>query len=171
MRAIHLPVSVLEAMAAHARESYPEECCGLLIALPDPEDASAPRSILAVESASNEFPGERKRRFLVSPEELRTAERRLDRTGRAVVGFYHSHPDHPGRPSRFDQENAWPWYTYVVLGVDSTAVRESRAFELDPDLQEFREVPVTVLPDRPFQGEVERRPPRPLEASGGSRQR
>ncbi|MGD0250761.1 MAG: hypothetical protein ABSB97_07770, partial [Thermoplasmata archaeon] len=54
-----------------------------------------------------------------------------------------------GRPSQFDQEHAWPWYTYVVLGLDATAVHESRAFELDSDSLQFREVPMTVEPDPP----------------------
>jgi len=146
VRPIRISPTLVQAMAAHARATYPDECCGFLIAARDPADAEAPRTIVAVEPATNDFDGERRRRFLLRPEELRAAERRHDGTERAVAGFYHSHPDHPGRPSQFDQDHAWPWYTYVVLGLDGTSVRESRAFELDADALEFREVPMVVEP-------------------------
>jgi proteasome lid subunit RPN8/RPN11 len=144
VRPVELPPSVLEAIANHAREAYPEECCGFLIAGPDSQDPAGNRWIVAADPAPNEFNGERRRRFLVRPEELRAAETRLDGTGRGVVGFYHSHPDHPPRPSRFDQEHAWPWYSYLVVNVTARAVGETRAFELDPESSEFREVPLHI---------------------------
>jgi proteasome lid subunit RPN8/RPN11 len=146
LRPVRIASSLVSEMAAHARATYPDECCGFLIASPDPLDPGSPRTIVAVEAAANEFEGERRRRFLVRPDELRAAEGRLEGTDRSVAGFYHSHPDHPGRPSQFDQEHAWPWYTYVVLGLDRNEVRESRAFELDSEAREFHEVPMTVEP-------------------------
>jgi len=144
MRAVVLPSGLLDAMASHARSVYPDECCGFLIARADPLDPKSPRAIVAVEPAPNEYAGERRRRFLLRPEELRAAERRVEGTDRAVAGFYHSHPDHPGRPSEFDREHAWPWYTYIVLGVDAGGLREARAFELDPEALEFREMALTL---------------------------
>jgi proteasome lid subunit RPN8/RPN11 len=146
VRGVRLGALLLATMESHARATYPEECCGFLVAGPDPDDLGAARTIVAVESVPNEFEGERRRRFLVRPEELRAAERRLEGTDRSVVGFYHSHPDHPARPSLFDQEHAWPWYTYVVVGIDAHVVRETRAFELDAEALRFREVPLTVVP-------------------------
>lgn len=142
MRPVQVPRALRRAMEDHARRTYPDECCGFLIAGPDPSEPSRPRSIVAVEPAPNDFEGERRRRFLVRPEELRAAEERNDRTGRLVVGFYHSHPDHPARPSEFDRDHAWPWYTYIVLGVGAIRVGETRAFELDADRQVFEEVPL-----------------------------
>jgi proteasome lid subunit RPN8/RPN11 len=144
MRPVRIPASLLDAMGRHARSTYPDECCGFLIASPDPSEKGGPRGIVEAVPASNEFEGERRRRFLLTPEELRTAERRLEGTGRVVAGFYHSHPDHPARPSLFDQEHAWPWYTYLVLAVTRSGVGESRAFELDADSAEFEEVPLLV---------------------------
>ncbi len=142
MRAVDVPQSVLEAIAVHARAAYPYECCGFLVARPDTEDAAAPRSIVRALPASNSYDGEQRRRFLVRPEELRDAERGLEGTGEVLAGFYHSHPDHPARPSRFDQDHAWPWYSYLVTTVTSDQVGETRAFELDPDTSEFAEVPM-----------------------------
>lgn len=142
MRPVEVPDSVLATIAEHARATYPEECCGFLVARADTGDGSIPRTILAADPVPNEFDGERRRRFLVRPEELRAAERRLEGSGRVLAGFYHSHPDHPARPSRFDQEHAWPWYSYLVVGVTAERVGETHAFELDPDSAEFREVPL-----------------------------
>jgi proteasome lid subunit RPN8/RPN11 len=112
------------------------------VAEPDPSDPQEPRSILATIRASNEFDGERRRRFVIRPQELRAAERSVESSGRVVVGFYHSHPDHPARPSQFDQDHAWPWYTYVVVAVTSSSVAATAAFELDPDSRTFHEVSV-----------------------------
>jgi proteasome lid subunit RPN8/RPN11 len=144
MRSVRVPRALVEAMGRHAEATYPNECCGFLIAPVDPPEEGGPRGIVAAHPASNEFEGERGRRFLLRPEELRATERRLEGTGQVVAGFYHSHPDHPARPSLFDQEHAWPWYCYLVLAVTSRGVGETRAFELDADSAEFHEVPLVV---------------------------
>lgn len=146
MRAVRLSQPLIDSMAQHARASYPDECCGFLVARPDPKEPNEVRTIVAADPASNDFEGERRRRFLLRPEELRAAERRLDGSGHVLAGFYHSHPDHPARPSQFDQDHAWPWYTYVVVGVTSEAAGETRAFELDPQSCEFHEVRLSVTP-------------------------
>ncbi len=144
MRPVTVPASVVEAIRVHARSAYPDECCGFLVALPDPASEDGPRRIVVARPAANEYEGERRRRFLLRPDELRAAEGALAGSDRSIAGFYHSHPDHPAQPSRFDQEHAWPWYTYVVVGVSAQAVGEVRAFELDPESSEFHEVPLTV---------------------------
>lgn len=154
MRPVLVPAPLLAEMHLHGRAAYPEECCGFLIGVaPDRESADA-RTIVALERAGNEFRGERRRRFLIRPEELKELERRLEGTGRAVVGFYHSHPDHPARPSQFDQDHAWPWYTYVVIAVTASGVPAVGAFELEPDSATFREVPLSVTPGLTAPGPV-----------------
>jgi proteasome lid subunit RPN8/RPN11 len=147
MRPVHVPESLVTQMRHHARETYPDECCGFLIALPDPPVTDSPRSIVAAAPASNDFDGERRRRFVIRPQELRAAERALEGSERVVAGFYHSHPDHPARPSSFDQEHAWPWYTYLVLSITATQAPGIGAFELDPDSGVFH--PVPLLPHLP----------------------
>ena len=146
MRPVHVPEHLLDAMRRHARDAYPDECCGFLIAAPDPPARDGPRTVLAAQRAANDFEGERRRRFVIRPEELRTTERSVQGAGRLVVGFYHSHPDHPARPSVFDQEHAWPWYTYLVLSVTPTTVPAVGAFELDSESGVFREVPLLAEP-------------------------
>lgn len=144
MKAVSVSTSILATMKAHARESYPDECCGFLIGNFPPPDLESNRTISTLERARNEFDGQRRHRFLIRPEELREMERRTEREGRAVLGFYHSHPDHPARPSLFDQEHAWPWYAYIVLSVTATDVPDVGAFELDADSSTFRPLPIEV---------------------------
>lgn len=149
MKRVVLPTTLLAQIRDHGRAAYPDECCGFLLGPTYESEHAKERTILALERAENEFEGERRRRFLIRPEELRDLEQRLDGSGRAVVGFYHSHPDHPARPSQFDQEHAWPWYTYLVLAVTANATPAIGAFELDADSSTFREVPLSVLEDSP----------------------
>jgi len=157
VKSVVLPASLLGEIRAHSVATYPEECCGFLLG-PSPEpDGAEERTILALERAANEFDGERRRRFLILPEEIRTLERRLEGTDRSVVGFYHSHPDHPARPSQFDQDHAWPWYTYLVLAVTASGTAALGAFELEPDSATFHEVGLTVTDDLPPTPEVVRR--------------
>jgi proteasome lid subunit RPN8/RPN11 len=140
MRNVRLPSSAVREIERHARDCYPNECCGFLLARPDARDPAVPREVFATRRAANEFDGERRRRFMIRPDELRALERSLEGTGTSVAGFYHSHPDHPARPSQFDQDHAWPWYTYLVLSVTRTETPRLGAFELDPDSGTFREV-------------------------------
>ncbi len=145
MRAVRLPEELLLALQDHARATYPDECCGFLLARESTEAATevaaGSREIVRIEPAPNDFDGERRRRFLLRPDELRGAEARAAERQEVVVGFYHSHPDHPARPSLFDQEHAWPWYTYLVVRVTARGAGDVGAFELDPLSREFREVP------------------------------
>lgn len=147
MKEVAVSDAFLQEMKAHARESYPDECCGFLIGVAPETEGERRRTISALERARNEFDGERRRRFLILPEELRDIERRMEQSGRAIVGFYHSHPDHPARPSLYDQDHAWPWYSYLVLSVTATGVPSVAAFELDADTSTFHETPLVVVPD------------------------
>lgn len=151
MRSVVLPTALADEMKVHALAAYPDECCGFLIGRFSDTDGETERTIFALERARNEFRGERRRRFLILPEELREVERRREGSAEAVVGFYHSHPDHPARPSQYDQDHAWPWYSYLVIAVTAGEADGLGAFELDPDSSTFREVPLRLVaePARP----------------------
>ncbi len=155
MNRLELPRPVLDTIRTAALESYPEECCGLLLSEADGVSAPGiPRRVVAAEPSPNLYDGERRRRFVIPASELRAAEERADRQGRVISGFYHSHPDHPARPSEFDREHAWPWYAYLVIAVrgDGSAGPVG-VFELDAERREFLEVPLTVVPpEEPARG-------------------
>jgi len=146
MRPVRVASDLVAAMERHARTTYPDECCGYLLAPAEMDRRPGPRTISGIEAAANEFSGERRRRFEIPPQELRQVERRTEEAGQLVAGFYHSHPDHPARPSAFDEAHAWPWYTYLVLGVSATASTGVGAFELDAETGRFHEVRLEVEP-------------------------
>jgi proteasome lid subunit RPN8/RPN11 len=72
-------------------------------------------------------------RYLIGPDDLQRVEAELRGDELEVLGFYHSHPDHPAAPSLFDAEHAWPWYSYVIVRVDRGLATEATSWQLDDD--------------------------------------
>ena len=99
-----LGAGVEESIRAHARITYPHECCGALIGRDAAVQVTHP-----LPNTTEEGP---RRRFLVRPGDYREAERQAQAHGLDLVGFYHSHPDHPARPSQYDLDHAWPVFSY-----------------------------------------------------------
>ncbi len=117
----------------HLQVSYPEEACGGLLG------HVAEESVVVVEAVSlaNVREAERRRRYLIGPEDVLELERRAEGMGLQVVGFYHSHPDAPPAPSEFDREHAWPWYTYLIASVENGRLTRSLAWRLADDRERF----------------------------------
>jgi cysteine synthase B len=124
-----------EAIRVHAAETYPQECCGALIGGVD-------RSIASAMRLDNVTASDREHRFLVSPDAYRRAEREADATGRTLVGFYHSHPDHPAEPSAFDLAHAWPSLSYIIVSVHRGVVADVRSWRLRADRSAFDAEPL-----------------------------
>src|SRR6185295_12507243 len=101
-----LTADVLDAIRRHGAETYPHECCGALIA-----DGGSIVDAFRLPNTTSEGAA---RRFRVGPDDYRAAEKRARELGATLVGFYHSHPDAPARPSAYDLEHAWPNLTYVI---------------------------------------------------------
>jgi proteasome lid subunit RPN8/RPN11 len=91
---------------------------------------------------------ERKRRFLIGPDQYRAAEKRASETGRTLLGFYHSHPNHPAVPSAFDLAHAWPNLRYLILSVRGGRPEEARTWTLREDRSAFDEEIVAEQPQR-----------------------
>ncbi len=127
---------VLRALLAHAEEAYPYECCGALIG----REAHVLR-VLPLPNTTSEGP---RRRFLVGPDDYRRAEAAARKAGAALLGFYHSHPDHPARPSEVDLAQAWPAFYYVIVSVVDGRAREATAWRLRDDRSAFDPVPITI---------------------------
>jgi proteasome lid subunit RPN8/RPN11 len=126
-----LPSPIVDAIHAHGRETYPDECCGALIG----RDGHVGET-LALPNTTEEGP---RRRFLVRPSDYRAAEARAAETGRQLLGFYHSHPDHPARPSQYDLDHAWPFFSYVIVSVLSGEPADLRSWRLRDDRSQFDE--------------------------------
>src|SRR5205823_5711058 len=78
-----------------------------------------------------------RRRFLVRPSDYRLAEQRANELSGELLGFYHSHPDHPARPSQYDLDHAWPTFAYVIVSVASGAAGEVSVWFLKDDRSAF----------------------------------
>ena len=119
----------------HASRDYPYECCGLLIGNFAVEGAKAVTEIYSISNAREE---EAKRnRFLITPEELMRGESYARSQKLDVVGFYHSHPDSPAVPSKYDLDHAWPTYSYIIVSSVSGGTRDLFSWEMEPDRSRF----------------------------------
>ncbi len=134
--AVALSEVVRAAINDHGRDTYPNECCGALIG----RDGEVSESF-ALPNMTDEGP---RRRFLVRPADYRAAEARAAETGRQLLGFYHSHPDHPAEPSQYDLDHAWPVFSYVIMSVREGEPRELRSWRLRDDRSQFDEEEVRL---------------------------
>jgi proteasome lid subunit RPN8/RPN11 len=131
MMRLTLSAPIVDSIAAHGRETYPDECCGALIG----RDGHVLET-LALPNTTEEGP---RRRFLVRPGDYRAAEARAAETGQQLLGFYHSHPDHPARPSQYDLDHAWPFFSYVIVSVLNGEPADLRSWRLRDDRSQFDE--------------------------------
>jgi proteasome lid subunit RPN8/RPN11 len=127
---IAVPAAVLEAIRSHGRETYPEECCGGLLGLLL-EDRGV--RIVRAEAIANASREQRERRYAVDPRDYLRLERSASEQGLALVGFYHSHPDHPAAPSEYDREHAFPFLHYLILSVANGRPGEATSWVLSED--------------------------------------
>jgi len=132
---IEVPAHVLAAVLAHAEADYPYEACGLLVGRDDPDGGRHVEVARPLPNVREE--GARHHRFLIAPEDLVREERRVRVEGREIVGFYHSHPDHPAVPSRYDLEHAWPFYSYIVVTVRAGNADGALSWRLGADRARF----------------------------------
>jgi cysteine synthase B len=138
--AIELTSAAREVIRADAEKAYPHECCGALFGPPAAHAGGrVATDVIDAMPLTNVTTGERRRRFLVSPAEYQLAEKRAEATGTSLVGFYHSHPDHPAEPSQFDLEHAWPNLSYVIASVLDGRVDVVRSWRLRADRSRFEE--------------------------------
>ena len=143
-RLVILPRHML-TIDRHASMSYPEECCGVLIGRSSAEGTTVVERVLSV---GNERQDSRHNRFLISPETVLAAHKEAGNLGLDIVGYYHSHPDHPARPSDFDREHAWPGLSYLIVSVQGGKVAETRSWRLNDDRDRYEEEAVEQGPGR-----------------------
>lgn len=127
----------LARIHAHGETAYPEECCGVLIGREGKDGHGA--VVERIEAASNERVDSRHNRYVISPQSLLKAQREARASGLDIVGYYHSHPDHPARPSEFDREHAWPGTSYVIVSVEKGKAVDCRSWRLRDDRAAFDE--------------------------------
>jgi proteasome lid subunit RPN8/RPN11 len=130
-RRLGLAPAVEDEIRRHGEETYPHECCGALVGRGGRVEAT-----VALPNTTEEGP---RRRFLVRPSDYRLAEQRGRELGGELLGFYHSHPDHPARPSQYDLDHAWPTFAYVIVSVGSGQAGDITVWWLKDDRSIFEE--------------------------------
>lgn len=133
---IRIQRNVLKQIAEHGETTYPFECCGLLIGRFE-NGIKRVTEVLQIENARED--NAKHNRSLITPYELMRGERYAIRNNLEVVGNYHSHPDHPAVPSRFDLENALPVWSYVIVAIEKGTRIDLRSWEMKEDRSKFDE--------------------------------
>jgi proteasome lid subunit RPN8/RPN11 len=133
--ALSLQPGVAEAIRAHGVETYPNECCGALIG----RDGVVTHT-LALPNVTDEGP---RRRFRVSDRDYLQCEKRARELGGELLGFYHSHPDHPARPSQYDLDHALPFFSYIIVAVRTGTPEDMTSWRLREDRSAFDEESLT----------------------------
>ncbi len=129
----------------HGAEAYPNECCGFLLG----REENGSRVIVEVAPIQNAWQSlennpyevrpedSTRNRSLVDPKDYMRIDRDARQKGLDIISFYHSHPDHPARPSEFDRQHALPFLIYVILAVEKKTPREMTAWLLSDDGARF----------------------------------
>lgn len=122
-------------------EAFPNECCGILIG----RDEAGERIVHKLVRGKNAFEAnEQYHRFSIDPRAQLQAEREAEAAGLAVLGFYHSHPDHPARPSDYDRDHGWPFYSYVIVSIMSGKPADMTSWVLNEQTNAFDKQPINV---------------------------
>jgi proteasome lid subunit RPN8/RPN11 len=130
MRPIVLTKNVENRIYEHAKSTYPDECCGFLFGTDDDER----RITLALE-VPNSKKGDKRRRFEISPQDYLRAEQYALRHNLTLLGIYHSHPDHPARPSQHDLRQAMPFFSYIIVAVQAGEIENITSWQLNEEGQ------------------------------------
>jgi proteasome lid subunit RPN8/RPN11 len=128
--------SLLDEIHAYAERAYPEEGAGLMLGMMDGAEKQVTK---LVQFANAREDTARHNRYLLTPQDYLCGEQEAVRLGLEVIGVFHSHPDHPNRPSEFDREWAMPVLSYVITSVNGGVAAGSRAWLLSDDRSAFTE--------------------------------
>ena len=130
---IRLKSADIEEIKQIAQKTYPHECCGVMVGSVE----NGVKTVTQLVPAENQRTDSPANRYPITPDLLNELEKKLKGTDRAIVGFFHSHPDVPARPSTYDQDHAWPWYSYVIVSVNKGEAGEIHNWKLKDDRSAF----------------------------------
>jgi proteasome lid subunit RPN8/RPN11 len=148
-----ITAELAEKIRAHGVETYPYECCGALLGTdhdvladaPNQESGRISREVLSLFSLVNRRDDSPRNRFAVTADDVREAEKAASAQGLEVIGWYHSHPDHPARPSDFDRDHAWPWYSYIIVSVHTGVPQDMTSWRLKDDRSGYLEEKISPM--------------------------
>lgn len=138
---LELSNEILAQIHKHGEDAYPEEGAGFLIG----KDDGDKRFVAQIYSIKNAREDEaRHDRYLVSPQDYLKAEITADELELSLIGVFHSHPDHPNRPSDFDRDWAQPFFSYIITSINEGKAVESRSWRLVEDRSKFEEENIKI---------------------------
>jgi len=134
-----LSITHLNKIKQHAESEYPHECCGAIIGVVDGEH----KRVSHIEPIQNnwEDTGDetKTRRFMISGADYKAMEKKASEQKASLLGFYHSHPDHPPVPSETDLKFAWPFFSYPIITVKKGVAGDIKSYTLDLELNQLTE--------------------------------
>jgi proteasome lid subunit RPN8/RPN11 len=130
--------ATFDAIQAHGAEGYPNEICGIMLG------QLSTRTVGEVRRAKNIIVERSRDRYEIDPLDHIRIQREADAAGLDIVGYYHSHPDHPAQASRFDTERAWAGYVYVIVSIEKGKPVDANAFVAELDGGPFHSEPLEV---------------------------
>jgi len=155
--ALKINYAQTEAIRRHGVQDYPFECCGVMLGKVNGaskqvgeivplknlrNDPARAQELLPVDDPERET---ERNRFLIDPLDQLRVEKEARARGLEVLGYYHSHPDHPARPSIYDREHAWPWYSYVIVSVERGCAKDLTCWILAEEEGDFCPEPLEVV--------------------------
>ena len=139
---LSIEAPLVEDIRRHGADAYPEECCGVMIGRSRRAGAEVVRLVPAENTRED---AARHNRYLIEPRTILRCQREAREPGLDIVGYYHSHPDHPAEPSDFDREHAWPGTSYLIVAVEGGEPVAVRCWTLTDDRSTFEEQPLAEL--------------------------
>ena len=141
---IDLAISADARIRELGSAAYPDEGCGVLLG----RFAGDRVEVVDASSGTNQNTDRSQDRYLLDPADIVRADREARERGLDIVGFWHSHPDHPARPSQFDTDHAWADYVYVIVNTTTDGAGDLNGFTLSDEGEPFRQLPLVVTPGR-----------------------
>lgn len=124
-------------------KAYPNECCGIMFGSEEGDDHVV-KSLKPIDNARES--DEQYHRFLITAEDMLQAELEVRKQRLEIVGFYHSHPDHPSKPSEYDRDHALPFYSYIILRVAEGKADLMTSWRLQLSREAFDSEPFEIEP-------------------------
>lgn len=149
-----LTLAQSQTLCAHSQQTYPEECCGVLVGQWVGGDGIVVEVVAMdnvwgqgeagdLASIADRDGTDRRRNFALDPQAFLQVQRTARDRHQQIIGIYHSHPDHPAVPSEFDRAIAWPIYHYLILAIDQGERVMMKNWQLD-DEGKFQPIPLHI---------------------------